>query len=143
MVQKKSTARIRAPDPFDDSARERLIRMGLLEDNGQISYEAMDVFAAVFTGLFFDDLCDHYSDNGDILSISLTFRELYDKRDFSRMYLLLSLQYDCIRKPLPDPIWWLAGHSALVETFLTLFMERLECLMTGFGGAITNVPEDD
>ena len=49
------------------------------------------------------------------------------------MYLLLSIQYDCIRKPLPDPIWWLAGHTAAVREFMTSFMDRYKRLMTNAG----------
>jgi hypothetical protein len=94
---------------------------------------AMPVFADIFTGLFFDDLCDFHDKADDLLTIYETFQALFRKKDYQHMYLLMSIQYDYIRKPLPDPVWWLAGDSAAVKLFMTLFVERYERLMINGG----------
>ena len=47
-----------------------------------------------------------------------------------RIFLLLSLQYDALRKPLPDPLWWLAGHPPALEQFSLGFAAYLSQLMT-------------
>jgi hypothetical protein len=44
------------------------------------------------------------------------------------MYLYISLQYDRMRKPLPDPVWWLAGNPDAVQTFTRHFAAKLEYL---------------
>ena len=45
----------RAHNPFDDGARERLRRMGLLTETGSIEASALTALAHTFAGLLFDD----------------------------------------------------------------------------------------
>ena len=133
MSKKRNPLAVRVPDPFDSSARTRLIRMGLSDKDGKIDHEVMSIFAGVFAGLFFDDLCEYHDDTHDLLAIYETFQKLYKRQDYQHMYLLLSIQYDYIRKPLPDPVWWLAGDNNAVKEFMTLFMARYEHLMSDAG----------
>jgi hypothetical protein len=121
------------PDPFDGSARERLEHMGIVDSGGALIDSAMPVFADIFTGLFFDDLCDFHDKADDLLTIYEAFQTLFRKKDYQHMYLLMSIQYDYIRKPLPDPVWWLAGDSAAVKAFMALFIERYQSLMINGG----------
>ena len=79
----------------------------------------------IFGGLFFDDLCDFYSDQGEVSAVTAAFSELAARKDCQNIYLLISLQYDTIRKPLPDPIWWLAGCAPALSLFCLGFVERL------------------
>ena len=81
--------------------------------------------AQIFGGLFFDDLCDFYSDQGEVSAVTAAFSELAARKDCQNIYLLISLQYDTIRKPLPDPIWWLAGCAPALSLFCLGFVERL------------------
>lgn len=117
---------MRIPDPFDGSVQTRLIRMGVLDKDGQIDNKKMSAFAEIFASLFFDDLCDFYDDMKNLMTVSKAFRELYAKRDYQHMYLLILIQYDYIRKPLPDPIWWLAGDNTVVQAFITLAQLQLQ-----------------
>ena len=50
----------RPHSPFEDSAIERLRRMGLTTEDGSPEQDAMAGFGSVFAGQFFDDLCDYY-----------------------------------------------------------------------------------
>lgn len=97
------------PDPFDSSTGARLERMGILRPDGEVNVEVMRAFVQIFGGLFFDDLCDFYSDQGEVSAVTAAFSELAARKDCQNIYLLISLQYDTIRKPLPDPIWWCHG----------------------------------
>ena len=117
---------VQIPDPFDGSSRARLARMGLIDCSGELIISAMAVFADIFTGLFYDDLRDYHANTEYQLTLFKTFGALYKKEDYQHMYLLISIQYDYMRKPLPDPVWWLAGESAAVKAFMTLFIERYE-----------------
>ena len=119
---------LRVPDPFDSSAGARLERMGILRPDGQVNVETMRTFVQIFAGLFFDDLCDFYSDQDDLSCVLDAFSELTARKDFQNIYLLISLQYDTIRKPLPDPIWWLAGCAPALSLFCLGFVERLLAL---------------
>ena len=56
----------RPRSPFDASALERLRRMGLAGADGQADQDAMAVFAHIFAGQFFDDLCDYYQNSGAV-----------------------------------------------------------------------------
>lgn len=113
------------PDPFDSSTGARLERMGILRPDGEVNVEVMRAFVQIFGGLFFDDLCDFYSDQGEVSAVTAAFSELAARKDCQNIYLLISLQYDTIRKPLPDPIWWLAGCAPGLSLFCLGFVERL------------------
>lgn len=119
---------LRVPDPFDNSTSARLERMGILRPDGQVNVETMRTFVQIFAGLFFDDLCDFYSDQDDLSFVMDAFSELTARKDCQNIYLLISLQYDAIRKPLPDPIWWLAGCAPALSLFCLGFVERLLAL---------------
>lgn len=122
---------LRVPDPFDESTAARLERMGILRPDGGVNTETMRAFVQIFAGLFFDDLCDFYSDQEEIAAVADAFSELSARKDCQNIYLLVSLQYDTIRKPLPDPIWWLAGCAPALALFCLGFVERLLELMKG------------
>ena len=113
------------PDPFDSSTGARLERMGILRPDGEVNVEVMRAFVQIFGGLFFDDLCDFSSDQGEVSAVTAAFSELAARKDCQNIYLLISLQYDTIRKPLPDPIWWLAGCAPALSLFCLGFVERL------------------
>lgn len=118
----------RISDPFDSSSSARLERMGILQSDGEVRIETMQAFIQIFAGLFFDDLCDFYSDPEQFLPVIAAFTELAAREDSLSIYLMISLQYDSIRKPLPDPIWWLAGCTPARTTFCLGFVERLQLL---------------
>ena len=122
---------LRVPDPFDESTAARLERMGILHSTGEVNIETMRAFVQIFAGLFFDDLCDFYSDQEEVSAVAAAFSELSARKDCQNIYLLISLQYDTIRKPLPDPIWWLAGCATALSLFCLGFVERLLELMKG------------
>lgn len=124
---------MRVPDPFDGSAEARLTHMGLLDQDGRIVPQNMNAFTHIFAGLFFDDLCDFYDDRDKLEAIYRTFQELAEKEDHQHMLLLLSLQYDYLRKPLPDPVWWLSGHCEAVKSFMSGFLGLLGDLMSQAG----------
>lgn len=119
----------RRPDPFDGSSNARLSRMGLLTGAGDVDKAAMRVFIHIFAASFFDDLCDTYEALEPIAKITAAFHELEERKDPQRIFLLLSLQYDALCKPLPDPVWWLAGHPAALEQFSLGFAAYLSQLM--------------
>lgn len=123
MITKQITKR--RPDPFDGSAPARLTRMGLLTQAGEVDAAAMEVSIRVFAGSFFDELCDEYDDRKQLDQILAAFRELEERRDPQRIFLLISLQYDSLRKPLPDPVWWLAGHPPALARFSLGFASYL------------------
>ena len=50
----------RAQSPFDDSARDRLRRMGLTDEAGKPDRDAFTLCSRIFAGQFFDDLCDYF-----------------------------------------------------------------------------------
>lgn len=120
---------LRVPDPFDSSTSARLERMGVLQPDGEVNTETMKAFVHIFAGLFFDDLCDFYSDQEQLTVVATAFSELAARKDCQNIYLLISLQYDTVRKPLPDPIWWLAGCAPALSQFCFGFVERLLSLL--------------
>lgn len=53
----------RPHSPFDNTAIDRLRRMGLATADGQADRDVMAVFSHIFAGQFYDDLCDYYQDH--------------------------------------------------------------------------------
>ena len=120
--------------PFEESAQTRLVNMGIITRDGKLNQVLLPLFAVIFTGLFFDDMCNYYSDADDLSAIYKCFVELYEKEDYQQMYLFFAVQYDNIKKSLPDPVWWIAGNEIVVKAFMTCFLENYRNLMieTGF-----------
>lgn len=56
----------RAQSPFDDSAADRLRRMGLTDEKGSPDRDAVSICSCIFAGQFFDDLCDYFESYEDV-----------------------------------------------------------------------------
>ena len=130
----------RATDPFDSSARERLKYITLLGSDGSVRMMHTMIFSLIYAAVFYDDIRGFHGKAEDMVTVFETFKALADKEAYGHMYLLLSIQYDYMRKPLPDPVWWLAGESELIMAFMINFVHGLEHLMAD-GGYIEAVPE--
>lgn len=118
----------RAHNPFDDGARERLRRMGLLTETGSIETSALTALAYAFAGLLFDDLCDACQDYS---SVQAELQQLFDAADQAeprQRFLLICLQYDRLSQVLPDPIWWISGAPEIAGGFADHFIRHLKKL---------------
>lgn len=119
---------VRAHNPFDDGAEERLRRMGLLSVSGAVETPALSALSCVFAGLLFDDLCDACQ---DYAAVQAELRQLFEaaaRAEPRQQFLLICLQYDRISQALPDPIWWISGTPGLAGDFAALFIEYLKNL---------------
>ncbi len=118
----------RAHSPFENSASDRLRRMGLTAADSSPDRDAMAVFSAIFAGQFFDDLCDYYQDYKDIQETIAQIFHTAEQADPRQKFLLICLQYDSIYRALPDPVWWISGSPAFAELFADGFLAHLERL---------------
>lgn len=116
----------------DKSALERLVFMGLMTDERMVNADVMPVFAGIFAGLFYWDARGRY-DTGAVVRILNVFSGFLELNEYHNMYLFLSIEYDRMRKPLPDPVWWLSCSPEAVEGFILCFVERLAELVDGGG----------
>ena len=115
----------RAQSPFDNSAAERLRRMGLADGNGVPDRDAIAVCSCIFAGQFFDDLCDYFESYEDIRELISSLSESAEEAAGKQKFLLVCLQYDSIYRNLPDPVWWISGNSAVAELFAEGFIAHL------------------
>lgn len=118
----------RAQSPFDDSAADRLRRMGLTNGNGNPDRDAIAVCSCVFAGQFFDDLCDYFERYEDVRELISNLSESAENTAGKQKFLLVCLQYDAIYRTLPDPVWWISGNPAVAELFAEGFLARLKQL---------------
>ncbi len=118
----------RPHSPFEDSTAQRLRRMGLTKEDGSPERDAMAVFATIFAGQFFDDLCDYYQDYKDVQEIVAQIFHTAEQADPKQKFLLICLQYDGIYRSLPDPVWWISGSPAFAELFAEDFLAHLRRL---------------
>ena len=108
----------RPQNPFDDGAKARLHRMGLLRIDGSVDEATLNALSRAYSGLLFDDLCD-------------TCRRVYEAAEQAeprQKFLLICLQYDALSQPLPNPIWWISGDSELAGDFAERFICHLKKL---------------
>lgn len=118
----------RTHSPFEDSAAERLRRMGLTAADGSPERDAMTVFSSIFAGQFFDDLCDYYQDFENVHAMIDQIFHAAEQADPRQRFLLICLQYDSIYRTLPDPVWWISGSPAFAELFAEGFLAHLKRL---------------
>ena len=118
----------RPHSPFEDSAIERLRRMGLTTEDGSPERDAMAVFSSIFAGQFFDDLCDYYQDYENVQETIAQIFHTAEQADPKQKFLMICLQYDSIYRSLPDPVWWISGSPAFAELFAEDFLAHLKRL---------------
>lgn len=111
--------------PFDESARQRQMHMGLLDAEGGVDQDAVAVIARVYAGLLYDDLCESPYNEERLPEICDRLTELQETGDMQQMLILICLQYDSLLRALPEAIWWIVGSPALIEPFITAFSQRL------------------
>ena len=81
----------RPHSPFEDSAIERLWRMGLTTEDGSPERDAMTVFGSIFAGQFFDDLCDYYQDFQDVQETIAQIFHTAEQAEPKQKFLLIAL----------------------------------------------------
>lgn len=118
----------RAQSPFDDSAGDRLRRMGLANAEGKPDRDAIAVCSCIFAGQFFDDLCDYFESYEDVRELITGLSESAENAAGKQKFLLVCLQYDAIYRTLPDPVWWISGNPAVAERFAEGFIAHLKQL---------------
>lgn len=118
----------RAQSPFDGSAGDRLRRMGLVDANGNPDRDAIAVCSCIFSGQFFDDLCDYFESYEDVRGLIDRLSESAEDAAGKQKFLLVCLQYDAIYRSLPDPVWWISGNPAAAELFAEGFTAHLKQL---------------
>ncbi len=107
----------------EDLALMRLIKMGLMLDGGEVDINSMEIFARMYFGLFIwetecAEISREYCEN-----VCSRFCDLSRKEEYGQMYLLLAVQYDRMRKPLPEAVWWLFNSEKAVSSFMCCFTE--------------------
>ena len=118
----------RIHSPFEDSAAQRLRRMGLTTEAGSPEQDAMAVFGSVFAGQFFDDLCDYYQDYENVQETIAQIFHTAERATPKQKFLLICLQYDSIYRSLPDPVWWISGCPDFAVLFAEDFLAHLKRL---------------
>lgn len=118
----------RPRSPFDDSALERLRRMGLADTDGHAVRDVMTIFACIFAGQFYDDLRDYYQDHTDIQELMTQLFDAAETAESKQKFLLICLQYDGMFRELPDPVWWISGQPEFAELFADGFLVHLKLL---------------
>lgn len=121
----ENAARRHSGGPFDESASERLRRMGLLTEDEKPDRDAIAVASRLYAGAFYDDLYDFYGDMDHVNSVCQDLMDLIGSDDVRMPFLSICSAYDAIYRPLPAPIWWMAGNLEVAAQFAGSFLRRL------------------
>ena len=81
----------RAQSPFDDSAPDRLRRMGLTDEKGSPDRDALSICSCIFAGQFFDDLCDYFESWEDVRELISSLSESAEDAAGKQKFLLVCL----------------------------------------------------
>lgn len=122
----KSSSTARVQNPFDDGAGNRLIRMGLLSEDGTSSSASVTVLSQVFAGLLFDEMCDFYQDYTCVQEELQRLFTAAEEADGKQRFLMVCLLYDKLHRPLPDPVWWISGNPSLAGQFASSYIQHLQ-----------------
>ncbi len=125
----------RVASPFDDSVTERHKRMGLLNTDGTVNGLAVEQMAQLHAGLFFDHLCDASSSYEDVTAACSQLIDKARQGDAKQTLLLLSMEYDFMRRTLPEAVWWISGSRKLLPVFAQAFAKHLSTLLAE-GGSV-------
>ena len=125
---RKKIRTVRAQNPFDDGAEERLRRMNMIHAEGTINKPALFALSGVYAGLFFDDLCDFHQDYSLVKDDLNQLFAAADKAESRQKFLLICLQYEGLSQPLPNPIWWISGNPELAGIFADAYIQHLKQL---------------
>ena len=115
----------RPHSPFDDTAIERLRRMGLVTAEVRPDRDVMNIFSMIFADQFYDDLCDYYQDYTDVQELLAQIFDVAENADPKQKFLLICLQYDGMFRDLPAPIWWISGQPEFAELCADGFLSHL------------------
>lgn len=115
----------RATGPFDDSAIARQKRMGLLAEDGRPDEDAISVMSRIYAGLFYDDLCDASDGYDHVVAVCDSLIDMLPGSNSKRVLVAVCTEYDGMLRPIPEPVWWIAGNAALVTPFVEGFVSRL------------------
>ena len=102
--------------------------MGLADEKGAPDRDALSVCSCIFSGQFFDDLCDYFESYEDVRELISGLSESAEDAAGKQKFLLVCLQYDAIYRTLPDPVWWISGNPAAAELFVESLIARLKQL---------------
>ena len=124
------------PGPFDDSALDKQLRMGLIGENGGPNAEALAVLGRVYAGLFYESLSDAGNDMEKVFDICEHIIETVKKEDIKQALLAICVQYDAIIRPLPEPLWWIVGNQELTGPFVRAFAKSLDGFLRPAGNGV-------
>jgi hypothetical protein len=102
--------------------------MGLADADGRAAPDVMIIFARIFAGQFYDDLCDYYQDYADIRELLTQMLDAAETAEPKQRFLLVCLQYDGMFRDLPDPVWWVSGQPEFAGLFADGFLAHLKTL---------------
>ena len=111
--------------PFDDSAQARLVRMGLLNEEGKADQDAVGVLARVYAGLYYDALSDACEEKERVNATCADLVEQLGTVSPRQLFLSICVQHDYLHRDIPEPMWRLSGNPALVKAFSEDFVRRL------------------
>ena len=124
------------PGPFDDSALDKQLRMGLIGENGGPNVDALSVLGRVYAGLFFESLSDAGNGMEKVFGICERIIETVKKEDIKQALLAICVQYDAIIRPLPEPLWWIVGNQELTGPFVRAFAKSLDGFLRPAGNGV-------
>lgn len=124
---------MRSHSPFDDSAPERLRRMGLLNADGKPDRNALETAAHIYAGALYDALCDYHNDMDQVNRACQNLIEHSGSEDPKAAFLAICSAYDAIYLDLPEPVWWTAGNLEVVTLFSKQFASCLKKIMLESG----------
>jgi len=127
---------------YSDQTVERFIRMGVMNEKGDLNDASIKVLAATFASNF-NDCCEIY-DSTSFDNLYMAFNAiaaLWDKCETTGAYLYILLCCGIVECPVPKELTWLAQREDILSVYLQKFMDdvsRYNMLSVWDNGDIEN-----
>jgi len=111
----------------DDESAERLMRMGITDERGDLREETVEILAAAFTVNFIDRIFEYCQDENETFNvIRASAKKLWGHKEYTGLYYYILLSCGMIEYPPPKELLWIVRNEDALRVYLQKFIETME-----------------
>lgn len=113
---------------YGEFAAEKFKRMGVMNEEGELSDDSIAVLAATFASNFYDRIWEYYSidelEAADTINYAII--ELWKRKETISMYYYLVFCCGMIECPVPKELSWIAQRDDALIVYMQKFINTLQ-----------------
>ena len=112
--------------------KDRLMRLGAINDNETPREDVIRILARAFAAAFYDGYVGRSGREDDLIFVQGVLTELWSKGEVYAVYLYIAFLYESEMAGTPEKLTWMSKREDLLRSYLGYFMEAFEELMNNF-----------